>query len=75
MLTARKTSRQFLKDCSRSEYNAVTYDAKLTPTQKQIADMFIVDRLTICEISLRLACCESIIRRRLSEIYDKVAKL
>lgn len=75
MLRHRKIARQRLKDCTRKKYENCTYNAKLTPTQKQIIDMYIVDKLPVCEIAFQLSFCESLVRRRLSEVYDKVAKL
>lgn len=75
MLPRRKIARQRLKDYTRAEYDACTYAAKLTPTQRQIIDMYILDKLSICEIAFRLSFCESLVRKRLSETYDKVAFL
>ena len=75
MIPIRKAVRQRLKNSSRAEYNALTYNAKLTNTQKQILDMFIVDGLPICEIAYRLSFCESLIRKKLAESYDKIAFL
>ena len=75
MFLHRKLARQRLKDCSRSEYNACTFNAKLSPAQKQIIDMYILDKLPVREIALRLSFCDSLIRRRLAEVFDKVAFL
>lgn len=75
MFDYRKKARERLKLAIRSEYEKLIYAAKLTPIQKQILDMYILQDLSICEIAFRLNCCESIIRRRLSEIYDRIAKL
>lgn len=75
MLPRRKVARQRLKDFTRTEYDACTYAAKLTPSQKQIIDMYVLDKMPICEIAFRLSFCESLVRRRLAEVYDKVAFL
>lgn len=75
MRTSRKTARHFLKDCSRAEYDAAVYAAKLTPLQLKILNFYILDNLSIYEIAYRLDFCESLIRRRLAEIYDKIANL
>ena len=75
MIQSRKAIRQKLKVCSRAEYDALTYDAKLTPTQKQIIDMYILDKLPVREIAFQLSFCESMIRRHLAIVYDKVAFL
>ncbi len=75
MLRHRKIARQRLKDCSIAEYNSLIHDAKLTPTQKVIIDSFIIGNLPVCEIAFKLSLCESMIRRHLSIVYDKVAFL
>ena len=75
MLNARKAARHYLKTCSRADYDAAVYSAKLTPIQAKILNLYILDNLSIYEIAFRLDFCESLIRRRLSEVYDKVANL
>ncbi len=75
MIPSRKAVRQRLKCCSRAEYDALVYSAKLTPIQNKILNLFILENLPIFEISYRVACCESLVRRRLAEVYDKIAKL
>lgn len=75
MLPTRKNARQLLKDSSRAVYDKLVYDAKLTPTQNTILNLHLLDCLSIYEISFRIGFCESLIRRRLSEAYDKVANL
>ena len=75
MILARKDARNRLKNCSRAEYDCLLHAAKLTIAQKQILDMFIADGLPICEIAYRLNFCESLVRKRLAESYDKIAFL
>lgn len=75
MIPARKDCRQRLKVCSRADYESLTHAAKLTIAQKQILDMFIADGLPICEIAYKLNFCESLVRKRLAESYDKIAFL
>lgn len=75
MFIHRKFARQWLKNSSRADYDACTFDAKLTPAQKQIIDMYILDKLPVREIATRLSFCDSLIRRRLAEVFDKVAFL
>ena len=72
MSPARKLIRQRLKDCSRAEYRALTDAAKLSPVQKSVLDLFIVERLPISEIAFRLSFCESLVRLRLAQAYDNV---
>ena len=75
MIKARKKARQRLKLATRAEYEALIFAAKLTPTQEQIINLRILHDLPICEIAARLNCCESIIRRRLAEIHDRISTL
>ncbi len=75
MILSRKAARKRLKNCSRAEYDFLLHAAKLTIAQKQILDMFIADGLPICEIAYRLNFCESLVRKRLAESYDKIAFL
>jgi len=75
MILSRKTARNRLKNCSRAEYDFLLHAAKLTPIQATILNLFILDNLPIYEIAFRVDFCESLIRRHLSKIYDKVANL
>lgn len=68
----RKFIRQSLKDCSRAEYASVTTAAKLSPAQQSVLDLFILERLPVTEIAFRLSFCESLVRLRLAEAYDKI---
>lgn len=75
MLARRKIARQRLLNCSRDDYNACIFLAKLTPVQKKIIDMYILDKLPVCEIATQLSFCESMIRRHLANVYDKVSSI
>lgn len=75
MILSRKACRQRLKACSRAEYESLTHAAKLTITQKQMLDMFVADGLSLGEIAYKLNFCESLVRKRLAESYDKIAFL
>ena len=75
MIDSRKSARQILKSATRAEYDRLIHNANLTPTQIKILRLHFVQEFSICQIALRLNCCESCVRKRLAEIYDKVAKL
>lgn len=75
MIPSRKIARLRLKNCSRAEYDFLFHAAKLTPIQATILNLFILDNLPIYEIAYRVQFCESLVRRRLAEVYDKVANL
>ncbi len=74
MRESRKLIRRRLKDCTRTEYFAFVNDANLSIVQRAVLDFFIIDRLPVSEIAFRLSYCESLVRLRLSEAYDKIAK-
>ena len=75
MILSRKTARNRLKNCSRAEYDFLLHAAKLTPIQATILNLFILDNLPIYEIAFRVDFCESLVRKRLAESYDKIAFL
>lgn len=75
MLPHRKNVKQLLKNSSRVDYDKIIRDANLTVTQKRILSMFIVDGLPVYEIAFQLSFCESLIRKRIAEAYDKIAFL
>lgn len=75
MIPSRRNARKRLKDCLHAEYEKIIHAAKLTPIQQKILTLYILEDLPIYEIAFRVGFCESLIRRRLAEIYDKVAFL
>ena len=75
MIDSRKSARQLLKSATRNEYESLIHDANLTPTQIKILHLHFAQEFSICKIALKLNCCESCVRKRLAEIYDKIAKL
>ena len=75
MKHSRKSARQRLKSATRNEYDRLINSANLTPSQAKILRLHFAQEFSICKIALKLNCCESCVRKRLAEIYDKVAKL
>lgn len=75
MDAARKTARERLKQATKSEFEKLIADANLTPSQEKIARLHFSKDWTICKIALTLACCDSAVRKHLSIIYDKIAKM
>ena len=75
MLDTRKLTRRRLKECSGEEYEAITEAANLSSEQKTMLDLFIRGRHSIVAIALRRSCCESLVRLRLAQAYDKIAKI
>lgn len=72
MKQARKAARQRLKDANRAEFEKLLTDANLTPTQEKIARLHFVKDWAICKIALSLSCCDSVIKRHLTKIYEKI---
>ena len=61
MKESRKAARAKLKAASRSEYDKLIYEAKLTPRQEEIINLHILKDWSICKIALYFSCCESVI--------------
>lgn len=51
------------------------YEALLTPIQDKIIRLHIVEDIPVCYVAERLSCSEARIRKKLTEIYQKVAKV
>lgn len=75
MKQTRKSARQRLKSATRNEYDRLIISANLTPTQSKILYLHFAQEFSICKIALTLNCCESYVRKKLAECYDKIAKL
>ena len=69
-----KAARAYLKCATRSEYNAIVYEAKLTPEQEEILNRHILKDETIVKISLELHCSTTNIKSRLHEAYNIIHK-
>lgn len=70
-----KAARLHLKGATRSEYNALVYEAKLTPEQEEILNRHILKAETIVKISLDLHCSTTNIKNRLHEAYNIIGKV
>lgn len=75
MFQNRKDARKQLKQATLNEYNDLIHRAKLTPTQREILDYHITQERSISNIAVEFFCCEATVRKRLSEAYDKIAKV
>ena len=70
-----KAARLYLKRATRSEYNALVYEAKLTPEQEEILNRHILKAETIVKISLELHCNVAKIKAQLHEAYSIISKV
>jgi len=75
MKPSRKAARRRLKQSTRTEYERLIYEAKLTPRQEQIINLHILNDCSVCKIALSLSCCQSLIRKELTSAYEKIAFL
>ena len=75
MKKTRYLARQRLKQATKTEFDFLLENANLTPLQEKIIRLHIVKGYSVCKIALALSCCDSSIRKNLSIIYEKVAKL
>ena len=71
----RYLARKRLKESSRAEYEKLIYAAKLTPRQEEIVNLHILRDYPICKIALSLSCSDSLVRKSLSIVYEKIANL
>lgn len=75
MKETRLLARQRLKQATKAEFETLIVGANLTPFQEQIIRLHIVKGYSVYKTAMTLSCCESSIRKNLSTIYEKVAKL
>ena len=75
MKATRYLARQRLKYATKSEFETLLDNANLTPLQEKIIRLHIAKGYSVCKIALALSCCDSSVRKNLSAIYEKVAKL
>jgi DNA-binding NarL/FixJ family response regulator len=70
-----KAARLQLKQSTRSEYNALVYEAQLTPEQEEILNRHILRSETIVKIADALHCSEFHVKKSLQKSYIKVGKV
>ena len=70
-----KAARLALKTATRSEYEAIVHEAKLTPFQDELLRRHILQDESICKISLETHCSERKVRRQIHKAYLNVSLL
>ena len=75
MKKTRFLARQRLKLANKFEFETLIGNANLTPIQEEIIRLHIAKGYSVCKIALAVSCSDSSIRKNLSTIYEKVAKL
>lgn len=75
MIDSRKSARLLLKSATRAEYDKLIFAANLTPSQTNILNLHFQKELSIADIADKMNCSEGCVRKKLSTVYDKLAKL
>ena len=70
-----KAARQYIKAATRSEYNSIVYEAKLTPEQEDILNRHIIHSETIVKIADVLHCSEFHVKESLKKTYLRISKV
>lgn len=70
-----RDARKRLREATRDEFEGLIYEALLTPLQEKIIRLHIADDVPVCYVAERLSCSEARVRKKLTEIYQKVAKV
>jgi predicted DNA-binding protein YlxM (UPF0122 family) len=73
MDNARKAARLMLINSTRTQYQKIIYQAKLTPTQENIINLYILQDLPICTIADKLNMSEGGIRKNIAKVYDRIS--
>ena len=68
-------ARQRLKQATKFEFETLIDSANLTPLQEKVVRLHIAKGYSVCKIAMALSCCESVVKKHLAKIYDKVNKL
>jgi predicted DNA-binding protein YlxM (UPF0122 family) len=75
MNSASKAARLRLRMSTRAEFERLIFEAMLTPMDEHIIRLYIVNDLSVPIIAMRMAVSEACVRKHLTEIYEKVAKV
>lgn len=70
-----KAARKHIKAATRSEYNSIVYEAKLTPEQEEILNRHILRSETIVKIADVMHCSEFHVKESLRKIYIRISKV
>lgn len=70
-----KAARKHLKEATRSEYEALVHEAKLTPSQEEILRRHILCGDSVCKISIDTHSSERRVKDALHRAYSAVGKI
>lgn len=72
MLPRRKFARAFLLSSDRPKFLEIVYKAKVTPTQKQILYLDLLDDISHRDIGDQVGLTEGRVNHIIGEAYDKI---
>lgn len=75
MYTVTRTVKDWLIQSTRSSFDAVIREAKLSPRQVQVAEMRFIDRLMNYQIAMRLNVSTKTVESDLNFIYHAVGRV
>ena len=67
-----KKARTFIKETTRTQYENTVYEAKLTPEQKEILDLHILEARSIVSIAMKLHCTTTHVTEKLRSTYKSI---
>lgn len=70
-----KAARLALRTATRSEYEAIIHEAKLTPLQDELLRRHILQDESICKAAIETHCSERKVRRLIHKAYLSVSLL
>lgn len=74
MKVKNKKIRQYLKICSRKEFETLVYESKLTPSEEKAIQLFILEDKPLMEIGDILNCSSRTASKIISHAYDKIVR-
>jgi DNA-binding CsgD family transcriptional regulator len=67
--------RQYLKDCSRQDYEQLVYASKLTNVQETALQLCIVDGKSLFEAADIMNCSGRTVSKFINQAYSKISKM
>ena len=69
-----KQARNYIKQCTRKEFEVALYEAKLTPLQEKIIREHILEGKSVCAIAIAEHCSEMCIKKNLQCTYNSLSR-
>lgn len=75
MLDEHRIARQYLRECTLSEYNRIVTEAKITPADRKILDEYILKGKPEFQIAMDMNMSPNAVQKRLCSCYRRIYKL